>query len=95
MYDALTLRVCHCTLNICLTCERTSWPTFAWHENAAVRRIMQFRFLKRVHERDEDDYDRHLVSKIMFFLHIRSLFDNKIPSVPQKMVKGLENLEEL
>lgn len=56
---------------------------------------MQFRFLKRVHERDEDDYGRHLVSKIMFFLHIRSLFDNKIPSVPQKMVKGLENLEEL
>lgn len=56
---------------------------------------MQYRFLKRVHERDEDDYGRHLVSKIMFFLHIRSLFDNKIPSVPQKMVKGLENLEEL
>ena len=26
---------------------------------------------------------------------ISSLFDNKIPSIPQKMVKGLENLEEL
>ena len=48
-----------------------------------------------LYERDEDDYGRHLVSTIMFFLRDRSLFDNKIPSVPQKMIKGLENLEEL